>query len=303
MCIVGTRSAKKKDDVSVTKKSPKGRKSEVIPKFYPKVKFLSKQKGVCIQENKGSRDSMEDTHIIVKLSKDITLYAVLDGHGGKNAATHFAKVIPQAIADYLNGNPITEASVANGAQMAFLREDEKWFNDGYEESGTTFTGALVTPDKVYLINLGDSRTIVIKSDDDFVETRDHKPNDPEERKRISANGGEVVNLYGTYRVNGVLGVARALGGYELKCKEGIKGYSGDASYVSPVPDVLEVDRESSEQIILACDGLFDVVKSEEAVDMVKKVGVTKACKDLAEKAFMRHTKDNVTVMVVDLLET
>lgn len=81
-------------------------------------------------------------------------------------------------------------------------------------------------------------------------TEDHKPNQERERKRIEAEGGVVI-WAGTWRVGGVLAVSRAFGDRPLK------------RYVIACPDVrhdnLDVGEES---IILASDGLWDVVSNK-----------------------------------------
>jgi serine/threonine protein phosphatase PrpC len=44
----------------------------------------------------------------------------------------------------------------------------------------------------------------------------HKPDRDDERERIAEEGGIVINLYGVWRVNGMLSVSRAIGDRELK---------------------------------------------------------------------------------------
>lgn len=79
---------------------------------------------------------------------------------------------------------------------------------------------------------------------------DHKPNSKEERTRIEDAGGVVV-WAGTWRVGGVLAVSRAFGDRPLK------------RYVIPTPDIREEVLSSSDDcLILASDGLWDVVSNQ-----------------------------------------
>lgn len=79
---------------------------------------------------------------------------------------------------------------------------------------------------------------------------DHKPNTREERTRIEDAGGVVV-WAGTWRVGGVLAVSRAFGDRPLK------------RYVIPTPDIREeVLSEADECLILASDGLWDVISNQ-----------------------------------------
>ena len=81
-------------------------------------------------------------------------------------------------------------------------------------------------------------------------TEDHKPNQERERKRIEAEGGVVI-WAGTWRVGGVLAVSRAFGDRPLK------------RYVIACPDVRHDNLDSGEEsIILASDGLWDVVSNK-----------------------------------------
>lgn len=56
---------------------------------------------------------------------------------------------------------------------------------------------------------------------------------------------------------------------------------------------------------MACDGLWEVVSDQEAVDivneMVKKYDVEKAASKLRDIAYSRGSTDNITVMVVRFL--
>lgn len=69
------------------------------------------------------------------------------------------------------------------------------------------------------------------------------------------------------RVNGSLAVSRALGDYDYKCVDG-KGPT--EQLVSPEPEVYEIVRaEEDEFVVLACDGIWDVMSNEELCEFVK----------------------------------
>ena len=81
-------------------------------------------------------------------------------------------------------------------------------------------------------------------------SRDHTPRDREERERIEAAGGIVVQRKGSARVMGVLAVARAIGDAQLK------------PYVTAEPEVKVFQRAAETWfIILATDGLWDVMSN------------------------------------------
>ncbi|CAN0445468.1 unnamed protein product, partial [Ectocarpus sp. 12 AP-2014] len=139
---------------------------------------------------------------------------------------------------------------------------------------------------------------------------DHTPYSAGERARVEANGGSVEHR-GVLRVNGELAVTRTLGNRRLS-RDGV---------LSSEPDVVFVGGKNTAFLVLASDGLWDVVSSQEAVDMVKEVilgsspstGVPRgygsyvpgqtfqvAATALTHEAYVRGSTDNIGVCVVDL---
>lgn len=108
-------------------------------------------------------------------------------------------------------------------------------------------------------------------------SKDHKPADPTERKRIESIGGQViVSAKGEGRVawereGGALhpfvNVARSLGDLWSYKEE------HDSYMVSPVPDVQEYKIHPKEDrvLIVASDGLWAVFEAQEAVNFVQSV--------------------------------
>ena len=192
-------------------------------------------------------------------------------------------------------------------------------------SGCTATTVLVNPDKVIVANVGDSRAVMSRSTgsvDLSVEHRVYGKGDAveSETKRIEASGGWVEDG----RVCGILAVSRAFGdadfkgaGLENMLVKGIEDgfwtqeFAGSKHFISdPVisePDVLEmsITTETDEFVIIASDGLWDVVSSEEGCkfvksDLKKGENPTKAAQKLVDIAIKRRTPDNVAVIVIDL---
>ena len=145
---------------------------------------------------------------------------------------------------------------------------------------------------LYAANAGDARAVlsVTTKDGDLIAqrlTKDHTPTTPREIDRIRRSGGSVFNG----RVNGSLAVSRALGDHGLK-----------ASGVTGVPHQSVVSLNKGHKfVIIACDGLWDVMTDLEAVRMVTKIRDPKSmAKKLVEAAMKRMTTDNVSVMCVRL---
>lgn len=76
------------------------------------------------------------------------------------------------------------------------------------DSGCTAVVALVTKDRLFVANAGDSRAVLSRDGKAVDLSIDHKPEDLIELKRIQNAGGRVTS---DGRVNGGLNLSRALG--------------------------------------------------------------------------------------------
>lgn len=79
-------------------------------------------------------------------------------------------------------------------------------------AGTTAVVALVTKDRYYVANIGDSRAVLNRGDSAIALSTDHKPDSPHEKNRIQKAGGYVQQG----RVNGALSLSRSFGDFEYK---------------------------------------------------------------------------------------
>jgi serine/threonine protein phosphatase PrpC len=168
------------------------------------------------------------------------------------------------------------------------------------DCGSTCVAALVWPDssqacendpderpfRVLLANIGDSRGLVVRRAAGFGpraqsvccaellgETQDHKPDDEAERRRIEAAGGEVMAAgargsfrgFGPPRVDGDLALSRAFGDFRFKRESGLDDVS---QKVIALPDIYEYGCKRGDFLVLACDGAFDVLSSDEVARLV-----------------------------------
>ncbi|KAL7281814.1 protein serine/threonine phosphatase 2C [Trametes coccinea BRFM310] len=137
---------------------------------------------------------------------------------------------------------------------------------------------------LYCANAGDARGVLCRAGRGVRLTYDHKGSDKQEAKRIMDAGGFVMSG----RVNGVLAVTRSLG--DSSMKEFVVG--------SPYTTETELSEED-EFLILACDGLWDVVSDQGAVELVRGIAdPRKAAEELLDHAYRNYSSDNVTVLVV-----
>ncbi|RWW85885.1 hypothetical protein BHE74_00005406 [Ensete ventricosum] len=203
--------------------------------------------------------------------------------------------------------------------------------------GSTAVVAVVGPTRIVVANCGDSRAVLCRNGAPIPLSSDHKPDREDELQRIEAIGGRVIYWDGA-RVLGVLAMSRAIGKSTqsipntpllllllllLLClgkMEGAKNMNHETgdSYLKPYvvsePEVTVTEREEGDEcLILASDGLWDVVTNETACDVARMClrgdgdddkeeegggGGHSLCSDaavlLTKLALARHSADNIS---------
>lgn len=128
--------------------------------------------------------------------------------------------------------------------------------------GCTAVVALLTPSQIFVANAGDSRAVLSSKHTAVELSQDHKPENPEEKNRIEKAGGFVEDN----RVKGILNLSRSLGDMEYKQDSSLPP---EKQMLVAFPEVRIIERTSDHDfIILACDGIWDCMSSQECVDYV-----------------------------------
>ena len=136
------------------------------------------------------------------------------------------------------------------------------------KTGCTACVALVTQTSIFVANIGDSRCVVSKSAKAIELSMDHKPDLENEKKRIEASGGKVIGG----RINGGINLSRSFG--DLDYKKNDKKLPEEQIIIS-CPDIkIETIDENTDFLIIACDGVWDCIKSQEAVEYFKGASAT-----------------------------
>ncbi|KAL7122355.1 hypothetical protein ABFS83_01G037300 [Erythranthe nasuta] len=240
----------------------------------------------------GKRSSMEDfyeTRIDRVDGEVIGLFGVFDGHGGARAAEYVKKNLFSNLIRHPKFISDTRSAIADAyshTDSEFLKSE----NNQNRDAGSTASTAILVGNRLLVANVGDSRAVISRAGNAIAVSRDHKPDQTDERQRIEDAGGFVM-WAGTWRVGGVLAVSRAFGDRLLK------------QYVVADPEIQEEKVDDTlEFLILASDGLWDVVTNEEAVSMSKPLqDPEEAAKRLMQEAYQRGSGDNITIVVVRFL--
>lgn len=258
---------------------------------------LDESSGYC--DIQGRRSVIEDFHSIEISDDGAKFYGVFDGHNGNLAAKFAAKFliaemkhVASSSSNYRYDNHTIATSFAN----LNLELQQRHPNDN---SGSTATVVVKLPDHLVVANIGDSRAILC-SDSGFLRqlTVDHNPSNDDELNRILEAGGEVASAGGILRVEG-LAVSRSFG--DSKVRGIISKPHTDSVKISA-----ECPEDSACFVILATDGLWDVVSNGDACtitnDALREVGGTfqDSAQLLTLEAWVRGSKDNIGVCVVDL---
>eukprot|EP00262_Sarcandra_glabra_P003442 TRINITY_DN14140_c0_g1_i1.p1 TRINITY_DN14140_c0_g1~~TRINITY_DN14140_c0_g1_i1.p1 ORF type:complete len:300 (-),score=37.18 TRINITY_DN14140_c0_g1_i1:390-1289(-) len=244
--------------------------------------------GFHLVEGKSGHD-MEDYHVAEyrrERNHELGLFAIYDGHLGDGVPSYLkANLFDNILKEpCFWKDPDTAIRNAYRSTDKFILENSTQLGPG----GSTAVTAIVIDGKdLWIANIGDSRAVVCEMGAANQLSVDHEPHS--ERNRILKQGGFVTTLPGDVpRVNGQLSVARAFGDQSLK------------AHLSSDPDVRHVPINSSiEFVILASDGLWKVMKNQEAVDLVKSIKDPQAAsKRLTTEALARKSKDDISCIVI-----
>uniref|UniRef100_A0A183ELS0 protein-serine/threonine phosphatase n=1 Tax=Gongylonema pulchrum TaxID=637853 RepID=A0A183ELS0_9BILA len=183
-----------------------------------------------------------------------------------------------------------------------LALDEKMRGDDElrdDMSGTTAVIVLIKDQKIYCVASVCGTALPLSFD--------HKPANENEARRIIAAGGWVE----FNRVNGNLALSRALGDFAFKKND---QKPPEEQIVTACPDVTVRDLTyNHEFIILACDGIWDVMSNQEVVEFCRdRLAAGREpeaiCEELLSRCLAPDCQmgglgcDNMTAVLVCLLQ-
>jgi protein phosphatase 1L len=215
----------------------------------------------------------------------VACLAIFDGHGGPNASSFVKDTFFGNLLNHANfrSHPFKAMCDAyEETDQAYLEKDAIAHND----DGCTATTAILVGRRLVTGHIGDSRAVIGEGGTATPLTDDHKPNRPDERSRIETVGGTVIHA-GTWRVGGVLAVSRSFGDRQLK------------QWVVSHPEIREdLMHSTTSCLIVASDGIWDVVDNQEAINIVAQhEDAESAAKALATVAYEQGSYDNISCVV------
>jgi len=228
-------------------------------------------------ETIGLRPSMEDS-LVIRSNMSPALYAVIDGHGGFRTSSLSAYLIPVYFSQL-------EQKATSGASEVLKKLNDRLRKMGVKD-GATLVMTLVSQSQIGCAHVGDARALIVRKDGTVVQlTSDHKATDRTEFDLVKENRA----FLSSGRLMGTLAVSRAVGDF------GIDG-------VMRVPSLTSYSiKDGDMRLVLACDGVFDVMTNEEiGRNVAENRDVHLAAAIVRNLAFARGSQDNLSVIVVDI---
>ena len=199
-----------------------------------------------------------------------------------------------------------QKKLVNHIRTSFITIDNLLQKSIKDDSGSTATMSLVIGNTIYVINLGDSRTVVYKypknknSPQLVYASDDHKPDNPIETKRIYQAGGFVEKEEGDdSRLDGYLAISRSFGDFDLKYSKNTNEFKGPLS-IEPDIKIITKKNDFKYYAIIACDGLWDVMDNKSAIKYIHTYGADNGAKNLTDIALHKGSTDNVSVITTQL---
>jgi protein phosphatase 1D len=256
------------------------------------------------------------------------LFAIFDGHFGKESATFVRKHLIERIVNHEGFCSDKDEDILwairsgfRQTHLAMWTESQSWPKSvyGVHLSGTTASVALFKNGKIYVGHVGDSSIVLGYQREDEVLwngrtlTKDHKPESEEEVARIEKSGGKVVNKAGVPRVvwdrpsigfddSGrpvriatdtdeipFLAISRSLGAlWSYDVKLGMFAVSAEPDVM-----VIPVEVECNRCLILGTHGLWDVHSPQSAVVALQE----EERNNYNVKVALRHSRAHRTLWI------
>jgi len=206
-----------------------------------------------------------------------------------------------------------DALVCQALESSFLAADQEFLaSRGEVEAGSTATTVLLLGNRIYCANVGDSRTVLCRDGTAVALSKDHKPTREDELSRILGAGGFVFSK----RIMGQLAVSRSFGDGQYKKgladiladiseqtrKEGVD-YNAPLVIAEPEISTSTLQAGNDDFLLLACDGLFDVMTDQQACEFIlselrRHGDPAKAADRISDHAIEElNSRDNVSVLL------
>ena len=240
-----------------------------------------------LDDNRPYRNSMED---FIKINENLTnnesLFALYDGHGGSEVAEYSSNRLPEILKQKLSDNydkidSLLETFKTLNNELKYAASDS---------CGSTAAIILISENKIFSANVGDSNIYLLNVNNKTIKqlSEEHNLSNIKEKERIESEGGKIINN----RVGGSIIVSRSIGDHYFN-KYGLSN--------QPFTHMEIVTQKEGKLIILASDGIWDVLKIDSIFDIFD---LTLSCKalsiEIVNYAKNKGSRDNISCIVIKL---
>jgi len=220
--------------------------------------------------------------------RDLQAYfAVYDGHGGREVVEFVAEHLHEFILEELKKDP---NKPLEAFENGYAKTEEQIEVRKIQKSGCTAVSALIIGPTLYIANIGDTNAILMRKGEPMVLTVEHNAaKNEKEVKRVTEMGSMVIGG----KLAGILSVTRAFGDLDMK------------PYLIADPHMKKVTLTPDDDVlVLACDGLWDVVTFQECADIINKEmkegqkSASTMANVLVQTALEKKSTDNISVLVI-----
>ena len=256
------------------------------------------------------KENNQDNYFIFKNfaeNKDYIYFSVCDGHGveGHFVSEFIKEVLPYYMSENLKNRDIlsdsnkelihqiiTDTFIIVNNMLVSNEEINSLF------SGSTCVSVIYTPQRLIVPNIGDSRAVLGRFDTNTGKykaielSRDHKPTEKDEAKRIYENNG---------RIQPFTEDGEFVGPQRVWIKEEeVPGLAMTRSFgdrvaatvgVMSEPEIKEFDfDENDKYMIIASDGIWEFISSQECIDIIQKYYENNDLKGCCEYLYQESSK-------------
>ncbi len=234
------------------------------------------------------RGSNQDSFSTLEISPDMHFFLVCDGMGGANGGEEASRIACEVATasirrdlEVVLGDPDldTDKYIPKILSYAAREANLAVYDRAQEEPslkgmGTTFVAAVIRRDKLYAVNVGDSRLYIIKDNDAQQVTRDHS------YVQYLVDIGLITSSEAQTSSKRNI-IMRAIGVYE-----------------TVEPDTYTVSLDSGSYILLCSDGLYTMAGGAELISIITGDGSLDEKADaLIRAANENGGRDNITVIL------
>ena len=254
------------------------------------------------------KENNQDNYFIFKNfaeHKDYIYMSVCDGHGVEG---HFVSEFIKEVLPYYMSENLKERNILKETELVHKIITETFLivnnmlvdNENINSlfSGSTCVSVIFTPERLIVPNIGDSRAVLGRFDKatgkyKAIElSRDHKPTEKDEAKRILENDG---------RIQPFIEDGEFVGPQRVWIKdEEVPGLAMTRSFGDRVaatvgvvsePEIKEFNfDENDKYMIIASDGIWEFISSQECIDMIQNYYENNDLKGCCEYLYQESSK-------------